>query len=168
MYLSEFNHEEALTKKEVKKAYKSLIQLKQYDDALLIQLMYSFALDPDTLCMLKYGNVDSDGVLSYRNCKTNKNKRIKLDNKTIAFILFLIEFKGKDHPYFKVTERKSRSGYVDEGIFMINIKISHVYRKFRNNFNGLLDWPCVTPEKVIKINHDRVHKNKRLGIAVPI
>ena len=168
MSKTEFNQEKALTEQEVKKAYKLLIKCEKYDDALLIQLMYSLSLDPDTLCMLKHENVDDDGILVYRDYKTNKNKRIRLDDKTIAFTLFLIEFKGKDHPYFNVTKRKSRHGYTDEGIFFINVKSIQVYRKFKRNFNGVLDWPSITPDKVIQINYNRVHKNKRLGIAVSI
>ena len=90
MNKTEFNQEKTLTEQEVKKAYKLLIKCEKYDDALLIQLMYSLSLDPDTLCKFKHGNVDDDGILAYRDYKTNKNKRIRLDDKTIAFTLFLI------------------------------------------------------------------------------
>ena len=135
----------------MKKAYKLLINCEKYDDSLLIQLIYSLSLDPDTLCMLKHENVDG-GILVFIDYKTNKNKRIRLDDKTIAFTLFLIEFKGKDHPYFNVTKRKSRQGYTDEGIFFINVKSTQVYRKFKRNFNRVLDWPSITPDKVIQIN----------------
>ena len=40
LYLSEFNHEEALTKKEVKKAYKSLIQLKN----MMMRCLFSWCI----------------------------------------------------------------------------------------------------------------------------
>ena len=105
MNYTEATQDETLAKQDVKKAYLSLIKSKKYDDALLIQLLYSLSLDPDTLWMLKHGNVDEEGILSYRDYKTSKIKRIRLDNKTISFSLFLIELKGKDHTYFKVTKR---------------------------------------------------------------
>ena len=162
------DHAACSMKMDVKRAYRELIGLKIYDDALLIQLLYSFSLNPATLCMLTFENVDKEGILHYKDFSLNSQHKIRLDEKTIEFTLFLINYKGKDHPYFKRTQRKSQNGEIFEGIFMLSVCCSQAYKKFKSQFNGRLKWFNLTPNKIFNLNFEKVHKKKRISQAVAL
>ena len=171
-YYSRYNQPELKTfisnsiqsklEKGVKWAYQVLINTKKYGDALIIQLIYSFSLDVDTLCLLKFSNVDRERFISYENLKTRKQKKILQDNKTIEFILFLIEYKGSKDKYFIITNRKLEKEDIEEGIFIISVTYSKVYKKFHNRFNGILDWFYSPPKRILKLNFNKVYNNGKV------
>ena len=68
-------------------AYTQLLNCKMFDDALLIQLLYSLSLDPEKLSMLIQSNFNKDEFLCYQNYKTGEKSKIFLDDCLIWFML---------------------------------------------------------------------------------
>ena len=95
-----------VTINDVVSAYNKLIRLRMYDDALLIQLLYSLALCPEDLSMLRHEGVDKKGFLNYVDFKTGEYHKIYIDDKIVLFMLDYTNYKGPDNPYFNKTTRK--------------------------------------------------------------
>ena len=99
-------------------AYNQLLSLEQYDDALLLQLLYSLSLHPINQCMLKFNDFDKDGFIHYIDFKTAKDSKILIDDDLICFILEYVCYKGEGYKYFKKMKRTLRNGKNREGIFL--------------------------------------------------
>ena len=89
-------------------------------DAILIQLLYSHAIIPANLSLLKHENVDKQVFISYTFIKTMRKSKIYLDDKIVYFMLKYIDYKGKDNPYFSKKRRKTVDGNCENGTFIVN------------------------------------------------
>ena len=118
--------------------------------------------------MLSYGNVDINGFLHYRDQNTGKFDKIKLDHKLISFILFLLDYKGKDHKDHKVKVKTSKYGYSDKGLFFFNISSSGIYKRFERRFGAKKNQTIIAPSQIININRKRIHNNKRAKSSIEI
>ena len=163
--LVNYSKRETCTKTDILNLYNYLKLNGQYDDALLVQWCYSLALSPDNLEMLSYGNVDINGFLHYRDQHTGKFDKIKLDHKLISFILFLLDYKGKDHI---VKVKTSKYGYSDKGLFFFNISSSGIYKRFERRFGAKKNQTIIAPSQIININRKRIHNNKRTKSSIEI
>ena len=143
-------------------AYNQLLSFEQYDDALLLQLLYSLSLHPNNLCMLKFDDVDKDGFIHYIDFKTGKNSKILLDDDLICFALEYVCNKGEGLKYFKMIKRALRNGKNREGIFIDNKTYQNVYKRFLNKFGGKLKWFNYTPKEIVSINERKVHSTGKV------
>ena len=168
--INSYSSKEKVSKIEVDTiaAYNQLLSLEQYDDALLLQLLYSLSLHPNNLCMLKFDDVDKDGFIHYIDFKTGKDSKILLDDDLICFILEYVCYKGEGHKYFKKIKRTLRNGKNREGIFIVNKTYQSVYKRFLNKFGGKLKWFNYTPKEIVSINERKVHSTGKVKRSVPI
>ena len=100
-------------------AYNKLIRLRMYDDVLLIQLLYSPALCPEDLSMLRHEGVDKKWFLNYEDFKTREYHKICIDDKIVLFMLDYTNFKGPNNPYFNKTIRKRKGGNLSMALLLL-------------------------------------------------
>ena len=157
-----------VTNNQVVSAYNQLIKLKMYDDALLIQLLYSLAISLANLSLLKHENVDKQGFISYTDIKTRRKSKIYLDDKIVCFMFKYIYYKGKDDPYFSKKRRKIVDDKCENGTFIVNQTEKNIYKRFNRQFGGKLKFISFTPNDIVKLNKLRVHESKQIKHSVPI
>ena len=167
-YRNPISEKKSMSAQDVARVFKELVMHKLYDDAFLLQLMYSLSLSPETLEMLIYENVDMDGYLTYRDESSNKPCKIRLDDDIIMTVNFLFDHKGDNHSNHVKRKRVSRYGYIENGIFITKYRSSQIYKKFSNQFGGKIKWLCATPNQIVNINKRKIHRRKICKQSIPI
>ena len=167
-FINNNKDEVKISSKDVVSAYTQLIKLKMFDDALLIQLLFSLSLDAENLSMITHVNVDINGFINYKDYKNSEWSKILLDDHLICFMLDFCDIKGEKSPYFKISQRKSRNGEVESGIFLSPFTLKAIYSRFKGRFDGKLPWFCCTPNDIVRLNVKRVHEDRKNKQSIPI
>ena len=108
-----------------------------YDDALLIQLLYSLSLDPEKLSMLIQSNFSKDEFLCYQNYKSGEKSKIFLDDCLIWFMLISSTLM-ESLVLTLIFTKKSRNGEVASRIFLTKYWCKVIYSRFKGRFGGRL------------------------------
>ena len=137
---------------EVVNAYVELMNLKKYEDATIIHLIYSLGINLETLVLLTFDSIDDENNLTYFDTLSLKYVTVKINENLKRDILFLKEVNLannlKTNEEFKCYKDKA----VIMGKFMILATPSAIYNRFARNFGGKLKWFRYSPDQIIALS----------------
>ena len=112
---------------EVFNAYNELIDMEMYEDALIIELIYSLRINPETIAFLRFDSVNSDGYMRYFDPNKLKYVDLKLSENLIRDISFLKRVVSKDALKIKQESRYYKDKAETTGEFMISATSTAIY-----------------------------------------
>ena len=131
---------------------KQLFSLSMFEDVLIIELLYTLRITPETIFLLDFNCIHKDGLITYFdvNHLTLKNSMVPpsmLNN--IKFYQSYIKIKGNK----KQKElRVSKSKLIICGDFLICQTPKTIYNRFRNQFGVKLIWFKYPPKLIINLS----------------
>ena len=137
---------------EVFNAYNELMDMEMYEDALIIELIYSLRINPETIALLRFDSVNSDGYMRYFDPNKLKYVDLKLSENLIRDISLLKRVVSKDALKIKQESRYYKDKVETTGEFMISATSTAIYNRFSRGFGGKLEWFKYTPGQIIKLS----------------
>ena len=83
-------------------------------------------------------------------------------------MLDFCDIKGEKNPYSKISQRKSRNGEVESGVFLSPFILKAIYSRLKVRFDGKLPWFCCTQNDIVRLNIKRVHEDRKNKQSTPI
>ena len=152
---TERNKPPKLSNSDLFRAYEELVKNVQFQDALILNIMYSLAIDPYILYMLTYEGINSDGEISYWDYKQKAFVTKKLHNELKSDINFFkaysLSLKINSNDFIRTSEDEETI----EGTFIFNISPTNMYNRFKRKFSNKLKWFDYTPKNIIELSNYR-------------
>ena len=129
-----------------------LCSIGQYQDALLLHIMYSLSLDPYHIYSLKYEDILSHNKIQYWDYKTSTSKICFLYNDLWSDIKIIKTYKEYEMVEYRKIVRVMIDKTKIKGDFIINISLTNVYNRFNRRFRNVIDNFNLTPNDVIQLS----------------
>ena len=141
-----------LTKEEVFKNYKVLLDKKKYEDAVLLHLMFTLGMTPYTISLLTFESLTDFKTLKYFDHKTRSVIEAKLTEELLNELIYLKIYKNNLKELNQDEERKSLDGKIIKGTFIFSDSPTSICNKFARKFGGLLLNFDITPRDMAIIS----------------
>ena len=152
---TERNKPPKMASSDLYRAYNELMTNFQFQDALILNLMYSLAIDPYVLYTLTYEGINNDGEIKYWDYKQKtfvcKQLHKELRNDIVYFRLYPSCHKMNSNDSIRTSE----DGENIEGTFIINISPTNMYNRLKRGFSNKLKWFHFTPKDLIDLSNYR-------------
>ena len=152
---TERNKPPIMTHQDVYNAYKELIDLKQYQDALILNLIYSLSIDPYVIYMLTYEGISDNREITYWDYKKTSFVTKELHKELLNDINYFKIYSEMKGMQSKDMQRSSEDEAIITGTFILNIKPTNLYNRFKRKFGNKLKWFRFTPKNVIELSEYR-------------
>ena len=137
---------------DVMNAYADLMDNKMFQDALILHLMYSVGINPDTLVLITYDSLNDSGKLNYFDTLKLAYVEITLNENLIRDILHFKEIMREIKSEAKHDFRNYKDKVVVIGEFIFEYTSSAIYNKFARLFGGKLPNFKYTPNQIIQLS----------------
>ena len=124
----------------------------QYQDALLLHIMYSLSLDPYHIYWLRYEDILSHNKIQYWDYKTFTSKICFLYNDLWSDIKIIKTYKEYEMVEYRKIVRVMIDKTKIKGDFIINISPTNIYNRFNRRFGNVIDNFNLTPNDVIQLS----------------
>ena len=138
--------------KEVINAYVQLQELKKYEDALILNFIYSLGANPETIVLVTYDSMDEEGNLAYFDTLQSTFVQTKLSQNLIRDIMFFRDISSKKKKKCRVEYKSYKDKVVIMGDFVFSLSSTAIYNRYTRNVGGRLNWFKYAPEKIIKLS----------------
>ena len=147
---------------EVMNAYADLMDMKMFQDALILHLIYSIGINPETVVLLTFDSIDENGKMRYFDTMKLKYVDTILNQNFIRDIKFfkdaVLEIKSETKNNFRCFQDKA----IVIGEFIFEYTSSAIYNRFARCFGGKLPWFKYTPNQIVKLSEStRVQKKDK-------
>ena len=133
-------------------AYADLIDMKMFQDALILHIMYSIVINSETVVLLTFDSIDENGIMKYFDTLKLKYVDIILNKNLIRDIKFfkdtMPEIKSETKNNFRCFQNKA----IAMGEFIFEYTSSALYNSFAICFGGKLPWFKYTPNQIAKLS----------------
>ena len=133
--------------------YIELSNIKYFEDAFIIHLMYSIGANTETISFLTFESINEDNILTYFETKTLKYRNVKLNENLGRDIKFLKELKQQNKKSTSDISRCYQDKLVIWGEFIISVSTGVIYNRFSRHFGGMIRWFKYTPQQIIKLSN---------------
>ena len=136
----------------------SYLSLSQYQDALLLNIMYSLSLDPYHIYSLKYEDILNHNKIQYWDYKTSTSKICFLYCNLWSDINIIKKYKESKmveyHKMIRVIINRTKI----KVNFIINISPTNVNNWFNRRFGNIIDNFDLSPNDVIQLSKMNTQK----------
>ena len=144
---------------EVVNACADLIDMKMFQDALILHIMYSIGINSETVVLLTFDSIDENGKMRYFDTLKLKYVDIILNQNLIRDIKFfkdtMLEIKSETKNNFRCFQNKA----IVMSEFIFEYTSSAIYNRFAIYFGGKLPMFKYTPNQIVKLSEStRVKK----------
>ena len=137
---------------EAMNAYADLIDMKMFQDALILHIMYSIGINSETVVLLTFDSIDENGKMRYFDTLKLKYVDIILNQNLIRDIKFfkdtMLEIKSETKNNFRCFQNKA----IVIGEFIFEYTSSAIYNRFAISFGEKLPWFKYTPNQIAKLS----------------
>ena len=133
-------------------AYADLMDNKMFQDALILHLMYSVGINPDTLVLITYDSLNDSGKLNYFDTLKLAYVEITLNENLIRDFLHFKEIMREIKSEAKHDFRCFKDKVVVIGEFIFEYTSSAIYSRFARRFGGKLPNFKYTPNQIIQLS----------------
>ena len=150
-----------LTYDDIFYVYAALIKNGKIEDALILNFIYTYAINPYVVYTLAYEGIGDNGFITYWDFKLSSNV-VKPLHKELLNDINLFKFYRK--PNFltqKENERESPNHTIIKGTFIFNVSPTNIFNRFKRKFGVKSLKVRFTPGDVIKLSKhiSRQHDN---------
>ena len=144
-----------VTENDILKAHRALIRMEDFENALLLQLMFVLQVYPFELRWLRFEDIsvtkDNKFMLKFRNTKAARVKNIMLADKIYQEIIsYQNHIKGDNSKYYTGKRTINNKKKLD-GHFIFNISTDTMIGRLKTGFNNKLPWFSCTSTDVVKV-----------------
>ena len=137
---------------EVMNTYADLMDMKMFQDALILHIMYSIGINSETVEHLTFDSIDENGKMRYFDTLKLKYVDTILNQNFIRDIKFfkdpMLEIKSETKNNFRCFQNKA----IVMGEFIFEYTSSVIYNRFEICFDGKLTWFKYTPNQIVKLS----------------
>ena len=146
---------------EVMNAYADLMDMKMFQDGLVMHIMYSIEINSKTVVLLTFDSIDENRKMRYFDIMKLKYVDTILNQNLIRDIKFfkdaVLKIKSKTKNNFRCFQDKA----IVMGEFIFEYTSSAIYNRFARCFDGKLPWFKYPPNQIVKLSEStRVKKDK--------
>ena len=124
----------------------------QYQDALILHLMYSLSLDPYHIYSLTFDGIINMNQIQYWDYKSSTKKTCFLYYELWSDINTIKRYQEKENNQVRQTLRVMIDKTTIRGKFLINISPTNIYNRFHRKFGNSLKDFDLTPNDIIKLS----------------
>ena len=137
---------------EAMNAYADLIDMKMFQDALILHIMYSIGINSETVVLLTFDSIDENGKMRYFDTLKLKHVDTILNQNLIRDIKFskdtMLEIKAENKNNLWCFQNKA----IVMGEFIFEYTSSAIYNRFAICFVGKLPWFKYTQNQIVKLS----------------
>ena len=137
---------------EVTNAYVELMNITKYEDVVIIHLMYSLWINPETMFLLTFESIDEEGNIEYFDTQVDKQLTIKLYENLHRDIMFLKEYRAKCERKIEDNVRYFKNKFIFMEDFIVSVSVSIIYNRFSRKFEGMIKWFNYTLHQILKLS----------------
>ena len=138
---------------EVTNANIELMNMKKFEDALVIHLMYSLNINLETIVLLTFDSIDCENNIKFLDTLEEKYTEVKLNENLMRDIIFFkkirSENKTRDNSQFRCYKDKA----VIIGDFIISNSTTAIYNRFTRCFGGKLKWFKFSSYQILQLSN---------------
>ena len=124
----------------------------QYQDALILHLMYSLSLDPYHIYSLTFDGIINMNQIQYWDYKSSAKKTCFLYYELWSDINTIKQYQEKENNQVRQTLRVMIDKTTIRGKFLISISPTNIYNRFHRKFGNSLKDFDLTPNDIIKLS----------------
>jgi len=136
------------------KAHRALIRMQDFENALMLQLMFVLHLLPFELRWLRFEDVsttkDGKHMIKCRCTKAAKVRNVMLSANIYDEIMGYKELINGDSKRYFMGQRSLSNGKNIRGFFIFNVRSETMIDRLRTGFNNKLPWFSCTSYDVVK------------------
>ena len=138
--------------------YMKLMCKGQYQDSLVIHLMYFLSLIPYHLCSLKYDNILSDNQIQYWDYKSSTYKTCYLYYELWSDINVIKQYQEAKYGILcKIVRIMIDKTKIREE-FIIGVSPTNIYNRFHRKFGKSIDDFDITPKNILQLSRFNAQK----------
>ena len=141
-------------------AIKKLNKSGQYEDSLILRLIYLLRVSPHTIYLLDFSKLDSFRLFVFYDEDVRYHRTVKLEYSLYNDICFYHNLKNFKKRLSRNLIRRSKDKTIVKGDFIFSSTPKTIYNRFNNQFDGRLPWFVYTP-KMIKDLSFKNYPNKK-------
>ena len=142
----------------IRDIYMKLMCKGQYQDALVIHLMYSLSLNPYHLYSLKYDDILSDNQIQYWDYKSSTYKTCYLYYELWSDINVIKQYQEAKYGILRKIVRIMIDKTKIRGVFIIDVSPTNIYNRFHRKFGKSIDDFDITPNDILQLSRFNAQK----------
>ena len=146
-------------------AIKKLNENEQYEDSLILILIYMLRISPHTIYLLDFNKLDSFRLFVFYDEDVRYHRTVKLEQSLYNDMWFLHNLKKLKNNVSENLKRRSKDMTILKGDFIFSSTPMTIYNRFNNKFGGTLLWFIYTP-KMIKDLSLKNYPNKKPTLKI--
>ena len=143
-----------VTEHDILKAHRVLMRMMDFENALLLQLMFVLHLMPFEIRWLRFDDVtttkDGKHMIRYKHTKAAKAKKVMLSTNIYEEIQNYKHLIEGDSKKYYLGQRSLSNGKLIRGFFIFNVRTETISDRLRTGFSNKLPWFSCTSYDVVK------------------
>ena len=148
-----------LTYQNIFEVYSTLISHKKIEDALILNFIYTYAINPYVIYTLTYEGIDENGFITYWDFKSSSNTVKPLHTELLNDIKLFKLLTSSTKKIDFVSERTSPNYTVIRGTFIFSVTPTNIFNRFKRKFGIKSMKLSFTPGDVIKLSKYMTRKH---------
>ena len=133
-------------------AYVELMDSNHIEDAVILHLMYSLGINPETISLLKFSLIDKDRNIRYFDTNLKRNIKVKLNNRLWNDIEFLKQTNDSNERKGEQSNKGCSSKLKGKKIFITTLTIAGLFKRFSRGFNEKVGWFAWKPQCIVNLS----------------
>ena len=125
----------------------------QYQNALILHLMYSLSLDPYHIFSLRYEDILSKDQIQYWDYRTSSKKTCYLYYELWSDINIIKRYQEFEKGECRSTARVMIDKTKIKGCFIIDISPTNIYNRFHRKFSNTINDFNFTPNDIVQLSN---------------
>ena len=159
-----FMNSNTLTPYKLFLVYDKLLSYNQFQDALIINLLYTLCISIKTLTLLECTNIDLNKIISFYDFSVNDIRKVAIPVDLLNEILYFKRYQSIKNSFLNIKTKNQEIKQKNKRSFIIQINKSMIYKRFKEKFDGEISWFEHTPRDILllsrKINSKYHHMLK--------
>ena len=137
---------------EIVNAYVELMNSNWIEDAVILHLMYSLGVNPETISFLKFSSIDKNKNIRYFDTSLKRTVKIRITDRLWNNIEFWKLNTKSDQSEIKYSLKQLSNLNKNQNDFIISLSKSGIFKRFSRGFNGKVGWFDWNPQSIINLS----------------
>ena len=126
--------------KETINAYAQRHELKKHEDVWILNLIYSFGVNPEIIVLMTYDSIDEERNIKYFDILKSGYVDAQISQNVNRDIMFVKELSHKNRKRCRSECKTFKDKIVIIGVFIIKVSSTAIFNRYTRNFGGKLCW----------------------------
>ena len=129
--------------------YDQLLSYNQFQDTLIINLLYTLCINIKILTLLEYTDIDLNKIISFYDFSVNDIRKVAIPVDLLNKILYFKRYQSIKNSFRNIKTKNQEIKQKNKRSFIIQISKSMIFKRFKEKFDGKISWFEHTPRNIL-------------------